>query len=103
MHRDYKLEGKIAESRIARLFEMAKNRTLLGDGLSEKLARRYVKLMLEISRHYKVPLPVRIKGGVCKHCHAVLVPGLNCRVRISGGFAIYKCSCGKENKSHLGR
>ncbi|MDE1845798.1 MAG: hypothetical protein KGH53_00735 [Candidatus Micrarchaeota archaeon] len=89
---------EIAQERINRLFLLAGDRTRMKDKRSIELARRYVKIAKNISTHYKVRLPEKIKNGVCKKCGNVLVPGLNCKVRLasSKGYAAYICECGEE-------
>ncbi len=61
--------------------------------------RKYVKLMLKISTHYRVKMPDKIKESICKNCQSVLVPGLNAKVRLvsSHGYVAYSCNgCGFE-------
>ncbi|MGC8585454.1 MAG: ribonuclease P protein component 4 [Thermoplasmata archaeon] len=57
-----------------------------------ELEKRYVFLMLEISKHYKVKLD---KKYVCKKCGSFLIPGKNATIRIRKGRIILKClRCG---------
>ncbi|MGC9203592.1 MAG: ribonuclease P protein component 4 [Thermoplasmata archaeon] len=57
------------------------------------LERRYVSLVLEISKHYKVKIPE--KRFICKNCKIILIPGKNSTVRIKKGRVNIKClRCG---------
>jgi ribonuclease P protein subunit RPR2 len=46
-----------------------------------ELAKRYGELIRRISMRTRVKLPKEIKRWICKHCHIVMVPGFNARVR----------------------
>lgn len=102
MFNNDKLVNSIASGRIESLYKLAKKRTI-EEKSSTKLAKRYIKIAKEISRHYKVKLPTEIRNGVCKKCNSVLVAGLNCSVRTSSASksVIYKCECGSENRIHI--
>lgn len=94
-----KIMKDIAIERIERLFSLAKDRTVLGDAESKRLAKRYVGMAKRISTHYRVPLPKMVKNSVCKKCGAVLIAGLNCSVRVASSkrYMVYKClECGEE-------
>ena len=96
MARNSNLIEKVANERIERLFVLAEGRWAAGD---DGLARKYIKLARKIGSHYKVGVPLRMKNRICKKCNAVLLPGINCRVRVvRGGYLAYKCSCGAEKK-----
>lgn len=89
---------EIAIQRIGTLFEMAKERTEVADKRSKELAKRYVKLAKSLSTHYKVKLPPKVKNAICKKCANVLIPGLNCKVRLASSkkYVVYACECGEE-------
>ena len=89
---------KIATERIGILLYLAEKRTLEKGEESKGLARRYVKLAREISSHYQISIPKRLKNRVCRGCGNFLIPGINCRVRLasSKGYAAYVCECGEE-------
>jgi ribonuclease P protein subunit RPR2 len=87
----------IATERIAILYALA-NETHKTD---PKLSAQYVKLIKQISRHYKIKLDKDVKRHICKKCGALLVPGKNLSIKIvsSKRFILYKClDCGKEAK-----
>ena len=69
----------LARQRITWLFERAVESIRVGE---LDYARRYVELLLRISRRTKVRVPRRIKRRICKNCLVVLIPGLTARVRI---------------------
>lgn len=82
----------IASERIKDLFAQA------GDifDKSPSLSDRYVAVARRLSMKYKVKMPVELKRQFCRHCHAYLKQGKNCRTRISGRKVVYHCAnCGK--------
>lgn len=99
MQKNSQLARRIAEDRIQKLYALSQRMTVERDEGSRKLAKRYVSIMKRISSHYKVALPKKIKERICRRCGNALVPGINCRVRLSpkNGYIIYKCECGNEN------
>ena len=100
--KDEKIIKDIASERIERLFSLAERMTEAGGRDEGQLAKRYICLARKISRHYRVKLSEEIKKKICKGCNSVLVPGINCTVRLSGGGAlIYKCSCGEKKITFL--
>ncbi len=100
--REERLMKEIALWRISRLFDLAAHSTEENGKESPAIARRYVILARKISTHYKVKIPPGIKNRMCKECNSILLPGLNCRVRIaSNGFLVYICDCGSQKKIHL--
>lgn len=99
--KDEKIIKDIASERIERLFSLAERMTDSGDKEESRLAKRYMDLALKISRHYKVKFPEEIKKKICKDCNSVLIPGINCTVRITNGALLYKCGCGGKKKVFL--
>ncbi|MGI0141285.1 MAG: ribonuclease P protein component 4 [Candidatus Micrarchaeales archaeon] len=89
---------EIATWRMQQLFLLAANRAKKKDDESRRLSRRYLKLLKEISSHYKVRMPNQIKNSICKNCGNLLIPGLNCKVRLasSKGYLVYTCECKEE-------
>ena len=89
---------QIAQERIARLFSLAAQRMKRKDAASIALSRRYLKIARNISTHYKAKLPNSIKNQICKGCGNLLVPGLNCIVRLASSkkYVVYRCECGQE-------
>ncbi len=64
-----------------------------------ELARRYVEILLAISRKANIRLPRSIKRNICKNCHIPLLPGVTASIRlVSDGKTsriIVKCKyCG---------
>jgi len=93
------LVKKIAIERIAILFDNAEVNADVNVGLS----KRYIITLRKISSHYKVTIPRRMKDRICTNCNAVLMPGLNCKIRVvsSHRYVAYKCnSCGREAHVH---
>ncbi|MDE1850403.1 MAG: ribonuclease P [Candidatus Micrarchaeota archaeon] len=89
---------EVATWRIQRLFELASIGTKRGEKESLRLARRYVRIAKAISSHYKAKMPDKVKNSICKKCGSILIPGLNCRVRLASSkrYIIYLCRCGEE-------
>jgi ribonuclease P protein subunit RPR2 len=88
---------RVAAERIGILFSLAKE---VHDSNPE-LARRYLGIIRQISRHYKVKIDKRVKASMCKRCGSLLVPGRNLSVRLvsSRRQLLYKClDCGYERR-----
>ena len=77
--------SKVAEERIRALFKEAES------SKDRKLCDRYVKIARKISLKTKTKLPKELKKRICKHCEKYLVPGENCRIRLSKGKMVYYC------------
>ncbi len=93
------LEKEMALSRIERLYELASRRVASGTEKDKALARRYMRIAKELSEHYRITFPRRVKDHICIGCKSVLVPGRNCTVRISSGRVVYRCGeCGASMK-----
>jgi ribonuclease P protein subunit RPR2 len=90
---------KIANERIEILYQLAKE----SYSTDPELSRSYVKLIKEISSHYKITLDKSIKNNICRKCDTVLIPGQSSTVRTvsSKRFMSYKCNnCGEELHIH---
>ncbi|MDE1827766.1 MAG: ribonuclease P [Candidatus Micrarchaeota archaeon] len=89
---------EVATWRIQRLFELASAETRKGEKESLRLSKRYVRIAKSISSHYKVRMPDKVRNSICKGCGSILIPGLNCKVRLASSkrYIIYLCSCGEE-------
>ncbi|MDR2944719.1 MAG: ribonuclease P [Methanosarcinales archaeon] len=86
---------KIAEERIVILFGLAEQNFKTHP---ERTAR-YIELARTIGMRYRVRLTRGQKRRICKHCYSYLVPGNNCRVRLSGGTVQTTCfSCGQLSR-----
>jgi ribonuclease P protein subunit RPR2 len=96
------LVKRIALCRIKTLFELAGRKMLNDTETSRKLAKRYIDIARKISTHYKVKIPRELKYKICKKCGSLLVPGVNCRVRVASahGYVAYVCDCGGETHIH---
>lgn len=89
----------IAEMRIGILYDLAKE----AYAHDPELSRGYVRIIKQISRHYKITLPHEIKRGICKKCGSVLIPGTSASVRLvsSRHYSAYRClGCGHEAHVH---
>lgn len=81
---------EIALSRITALFATAAEEFHRDQALSTK----YALLAQRIAMKCKCKIPARFRRLVCRHCHTYLVPGANCRVRMTGKTVSYFCmSC----------
>lgn len=78
---------EIARERITILFSEAEKIFHKYPDFSD----RYVEIARKISLKYKVPIPREQKRRICKHCYSYLVPGANCRVRLTGAKVVYFC------------
>ena len=92
----------IAEDHISKLLALAEEQAKENTEQSRALEKRYVRLAQRISAHYKVKIPAKLKNRICKKCGNFLVPGVNCKVRISRlsgkKLLIYICECGAKTK-----
>jgi len=80
----------IGKERIMRLTELSKEAVMDGKG---DRARRYVTLARNIGMKTKVSLPKEFDH--CKDCLIPLMPGVNCKVRLTGGKVVTTCGeCG---------
>jgi ribonuclease P protein subunit RPR2 len=84
----------IAEERIGILLNLAKDAAKTDPSLSE----RYVELAQRIAMRSGVRLGAQRKQFICKNCKRLLVPGVNCRVRVRtehGTHVVVTClACG---------
>jgi ribonuclease P protein subunit RPR2 len=89
------LVKKIADERISILFGVAE------DAIKKDLSisHRYVTELRQISTHYKVKIPKKMKNQICTRCNLLLYPGITSKVRMvsSQHYIAYVCNkCGKE-------
>ena len=56
------------------------------------------RALVRASNKATIRLAPSIKNYICGRCHAVLVPGRNCAVRVYKGTAVMHCGCGCPNK-----
>jgi ribonuclease P protein subunit RPR2 len=80
-------QRKLALEHIEQLMEQAKN----AFKKDPKLSNRYVSMARKIAMKFKIRMPQHLKRMYCKHCHYFLMPGGNCRVRVSSGKVVYYC------------
>ncbi len=86
------MERRIALERMTALFRLAESEALRRHA---GRARRYVELARRLGMRYNVRVPREFKRRYCRKCHAFLVPGVNCRVRVSRGKITSTCAlCG---------
>ena len=69
---------QIAQQRIHRLFDLAKEK--IRD--EPKLAQRYAVIARKIAMRAKLRLPAEYRRMVCRDCKSFIYPGVNCRVRV---------------------
>ncbi|MGP3668255.1 MAG: ribonuclease P protein component 4 [Candidatus Bathyarchaeota archaeon] len=70
---------EVAKERIEILMENAFKRMMKHD---EGLAQRYVDLARRVSMKSRVRIPRKWKIFICRGCKKLMIPGLNCRVRV---------------------
>jgi ribonuclease P protein subunit RPR2 len=54
-------------------------------------ANRYVEIARKIGMKHKVRLTSQQRKMFCSHCHAFLMPSVNCRVRLRNNKVVYYC------------
>ena len=89
---------QIAEERVDILLRLAKDLVRSDPSLS----KRYVELAQRIAMRSGVRLGPQRKQFICKNCKSLLVPGVNCRVRIRaehGTHVVVTClECGSTKR-----
>ena len=91
-----KIQNRIADKRINKLFQLAEKNALLGDFFH---ANRYIEIARAISMRNRISIPKEFKRYFCKHCYDYLLPGVNSRVRINRGKLIIYCNnCNKYTR-----
>ena len=94
---------QIARQRIQILFEQAKKICKT----DPKLATQYVASARKIAMAAKIRLPIEFRRETCKECNALLVHGVNCRVRIKQKrepHVVITClNCGNQTRILLKR
>ena len=84
---------EIAEGRIKKLFELAKEEA----GKRPELATRYVKLARELARKTQTKIPQELKRAFCKKCGLVFTT--KSRERTKKGLLVYTCAkCGEKRR-----
>lgn len=82
----------IAEERIERLAELARDATKAGN---TERAQAYVRLAKRIAERHRLRLPRAFKRFTCDACDRYLIPGNNARVRTHDGHVVTTCECGE--------
>ncbi|MCL4391522.1 MAG: hypothetical protein M1284_03285 [Candidatus Parvarchaeota archaeon] len=68
-------------------------------GKEKEFSDRYAYLAYKLVKAKKVKLDRGEKFLICRSCNRLLIPGINCRVRLKQGFLTYKClNCGNVRK-----
>jgi len=75
---DIYIEKDIARQRIKILVDMASQLV----NINKDIARDCVRIALRISKKANVRISKEYKIMICKKCNALLIPGLNSKVRI---------------------
>lgn len=83
---------KIARERIDILF---RNAIEWADEDAER-SRRCILIAQRIAMKQRIRIPKRYRRLFCAHCHTLLRPGINARIRIQHGRVIMTClTCGQ--------
>jgi ribonuclease P protein subunit RPR2 len=92
---------QIAQQRIETLFQQAQE---VGRA-NPKLAAEYVKTARRVAMAARIRMPSTFKRQTCKKCNALLVYGINCRVRIKqkreSHVTITCLNCGYQSRIGL--
>lgn len=78
-HKNKRLLRDLAMQRISWLFDLSLDAVRRNN---IELARRYVKILIAISRKANMRLPQSIKHSICKKCYAPLLPGVTANIRL---------------------
>ncbi|MBT3465559.1 ribonuclease P [archaeon] len=83
-----KVNKKIASERIDELFLQADNIFKEDSSLSD----RYVEIARKICMKLNLSMPRVYKRRYCSTCYKFLVPGVNCRIRLTQKKVVYHCN-----------
>jgi ribonuclease P protein subunit RPR2 len=78
---------KVAKAHMANLEEQIDKQRFS----NASLAQRYFEMVRRLSRKFRLPISRTLKRQYCKHCHTLLTPGLNSRVRLRKGKRVLYC------------
>jgi len=96
-----KLLRKIQAKKEAKLLipELLKKSKAAYKNSNRRLSKVFSKKIKYLHMKYKIPLPREIKRQLCKNCFSVLIPSINCRVRINKGrMVVYCMECKKTTR-----
>ncbi|GAA0221629.1 ribonuclease P protein component 4 [Halobaculum roseum] len=89
-------DARIAEERIDRLADFARDLARAGD---DGRAREAVRLARRIAERHRCGLPRRFDRFTCDACDSYLLPGRNARVRLQeGSHVVIRCDCGATER-----
>ena len=83
------LLADLARQRIERILQVA----LEVAKTDYELARKEAALARRIALKYNVRLPFSLKRFFCHGCKQLIIPGLNCRVRLSRRAHMLRMTC----------
>lgn len=63
-----------------------------------ELGKRYVQIARKIGQKLRIRIPGEYKRKFCKKCNSPMLPGYNCRVRLTGKTVTYYCQECKNYK-----
>jgi len=79
---------KEAKQLIPKLLKKAKLAYKKG---AKQRSKTYSKKIRYLYMKHKLKLPKSLKRQLCKHCHSILIPSINCRIRTKQGKLIIYC------------
>jgi len=95
MSKKNKLSRKEALAMVVGLVDKA-NKVFKKD---KEQANKVVRKARRIAMKNRIKLPSGVRRKICKHCHSLLIPGINCKVRSKEGNIVYTCfECKKYTK-----
>ncbi len=80
---------KLGDERVGILVQLSREAVKEGN---DDRARRYVELARAICGKAQTEMPRDFR--YCKKCLLPLVPGINCKVRLTGSKIVSECGCG---------
>jgi ribonuclease P protein subunit RPR2 len=84
---------KLGDERVGILVQLS--REAVKEGYNDR-ARRYVELARAICGKAQTEMPRDFR--YCKKCLLPMMPGINCRVRLTGGKITSGCACGEVRR-----
>ncbi len=89
---------RLSLERAQRLLSLAEER-FSGDASDRELSHRYAGLARRIAMRTRTRLPSGMRRRICQGCHHFLVPGKNCRIRLTKSKVTLTClDCGRVSR-----
>lgn len=90
MSKPKKCQAKESLERMNYLYQIA-NELMASNSTNSALSKSFSNLMIQVSKKTVQRIDVDIKRRICKGCKSILLPGVNCKVRIKKKIVKWSC------------